>query len=161
MGTHNQSSNCGSCSELFSLWKKGTLPTELAPHLQRFVRGSADLHIFTVRTKISDLSVNNFAGTKKQRTMNQNGGLCGCVCVCVGGWVRDFRLPTFDFRLLISNPFLSMGTTTREKNLKIKKITKKCILYTFSPQFVVISLFSLNSEPSFFGEVSFLCWKII
>ncbi len=91
------------------------MPTELAPDLQRFVRGSADLHIFTVRTKISDLSVNNFAGTKKQRTMNQNGGAGVCVC----GWVRDFRLPTFDFRLLISNPFLSMGTTTTgEKNKK-------------------------------------------
>jgi hypothetical protein len=96
MGTHNQSSNCGSCSELFSLWKKGTLPTELAPHLQRFVRGSADLHIFTVRTKISDLSVNNFAGTKKQRTMNQNGGLCGCVCVCVCLGVGS-GLPTSNF----------------------------------------------------------------
>jgi hypothetical protein len=124
-----------------------------APDSQHFVRGSADLHIFTVRTKL--VIFQSITLPENRNKDHEPKWWCECVC----GWVRDFQFPTFNFQILISDPFLSMTTTTGKG--ETKKNHKKCILHTFSPEFVVISLLSLNSEPSFLGEVSFLYWKII
>ncbi len=75
--------------------EKSTLPTELAPDLQHFVRGSADLHIFTVRTKLVI-----FLSITLPEKSNQDHEPTMVVRVCV--WVGS-GLPTSNFQLSTSD----------------------------------------------------------
>jgi hypothetical protein len=105
MGMHNQSSNCGSCSELFSFVEKVLCLRSLLPILQHFVRGSAaDLHIFTVRTKL--VIFQSITLPDKRNKDHEQKWWCGW-----GLGLPDFQLSTSDLR---SIPFYD--NDNRENN---------------------------------------------